>query len=200
MNSNLIVRQFIPNDNTVLTIYWTFTIAIIITSLILSILKGYFQMVDKESLFNIIQSTILIEYCIAYMLGGLCFIKYGRLVVKLLDESTKIMGLEDIRISESKALRLQSYRTHLNKLKVMNFSLSVIVCWLAVMAFFVALFRSKIAEYLPLYITLAIISFDGTAIINLTALFGIVYGEVHKQNSAVAEEVTTSINYSTTND
>ncbi|CAG8665787.1 2344_t:CDS:2, partial [Dentiscutata heterogama] len=107
---------------------------------------------------------------------GLCFIKYGRLVIRLLDESTKIMGLEDLRNSESKALRLQSYRTHLNKLKVMNFSLSVIVCWLAVMAFFVALFRSKIAEYLALYIILAIISFDGTAIINLIALFGIVYG------------------------
>ncbi|RIB25167.1 hypothetical protein C2G38_531687 [Gigaspora rosea] len=126
--NNLIIDHFIPKDSTVLKIYWTFTIIMITTSLILSIFKGYFQMVDKESLFNIIQSIILIEYCIAYIIGALCFIKYGSLVVRLLDESTKLMGLEDIRKSESKASRLVNYRTCLNKLKIMNFSLSIIVC------------------------------------------------------------------------
>ncbi|CAG8456465.1 44423_t:CDS:2 [Gigaspora margarita] len=137
----------------------------ITTSLILSILKGYFQMVDNELLFNIIQTTILIEYCGAYILGALCFIKYGRLVVKLLDESAKIMGLEDIRKSENKASRLVNYR-----------------------------------EYLTLYIILAFISFDGTAIIMLITLFGIIYGEIHKRHSAVAEELSTSINFSPNNE
>ncbi|KAF0559049.1 hypothetical protein F8M41_007020 [Gigaspora margarita] len=198
--NNLIIDHFIPKDSTVLKIYWTFIIIMITTSLILSILKGYFQMVDKELLFNIIQTTILIEYCGAYILGALCFIKYGRLVVKLLDESAKIMGLEDIRKSENKASRLVNYRTYLNKLKIMNFSLSILVCWLGVLSFFLVLFRNKIGEYLTLYIILAFISFDGTAIIMLITLFGIIYGEIHKRHSAVAEELSTSINFSRNNE
>ncbi|CAG8479419.1 16410_t:CDS:2 [Cetraspora pellucida] len=53
--------------------------------------------------------------------------------------------------------------------------------------------------YLNKPLRYTIISFDVTAIIMLITLFGIVYGEIYKRHSAIAEEITTSINYSSNN-
>ncbi|KAF0553517.1 hypothetical protein F8M41_020246 [Gigaspora margarita] len=197
--SHLTANRFIPNIKSVFKIYWTYTIVILIYTLILSILRGYFQGIGERRSFNIAHSLLELGLGISDVLGVVCFIKYGRLIVKLLDESAILIGLADIKNSQRKASFLESYRVHLKKLKIMNFSLLIIVCWCGFFGFFIALMGMTITMYMPLYVTLGAISLDGTAMVLLITLLGIVYGEIHKQYSVQAEEITTSINYSEVN-
>ncbi|CAG8743215.1 23388_t:CDS:2, partial [Racocetra persica] len=129
-------------------------------------------MTDQESLFNIIQSIILIEFSISYLLGALCFLKYGRLLVKLLDESAIILGLKD----KINSVNSENYRTCLTKLRVVNLSLSITACWLGLVAFFVAFFRNRLSQFAVCQIILAVVTFDVTAMIKLITLLGIIYG------------------------
>ncbi|CAG8671359.1 42004_t:CDS:2, partial [Gigaspora margarita] len=159
--SHLTANRFIPNIKSVFKIYWTYTIVILIYTLILSILRGYFQGIGERRSFNIAHSLLELGLGISDVLGVVCFIKYGRLIVKLLDESAILIGLADIKNSQRKASFLESYRVHLKK-----------------------------------SVGVGAISLDGTAMVLLITLLGIVYGEIHKQYSVQAEEITTSINYS----
>ncbi|CAG8754575.1 6809_t:CDS:2, partial [Gigaspora margarita] len=90
---HLTANRFIPNINSVTIIYWTYTIVIFSYTLILSILKGYFQGTGEENPFNIVYTLLNIGLGISDVLGIVCFIKYGRLIIKLLDESATLIGL-----------------------------------------------------------------------------------------------------------
>ncbi|KAF0553516.1 hypothetical protein F8M41_020245 [Gigaspora margarita] len=223
---HLTANRFIPNIHSVTIIYWTYTIAIFSYTLILSILKGYFQGTGEENPFNIVYTLLNIGLGISDVLGIVCFIKYGRLIIKLLDESATLIGLVDVRNSQHKAQFLKNYHTHLKKvyifryifflihltsyfhivivkyhmqLKVMNFSLLLIVCWYGFLGFFIALMRNAIVNYMPLYIALVAISLDGVNFIMLITFLGIIYGEIREKYSVQAEEITISINYSEVN-
>ncbi|RIB03429.1 hypothetical protein C2G38_2254986 [Gigaspora rosea] len=196
---HLTANRFIPNINSVHIIYWTYTISTFSYTLIMSILKGYFQGTGEENPFNIVHTLLNIGLGISDILGIVCFIKYGRLIIKLLDESATLIGLVDVRNSQYKAQFLNNYRIHLKKLKVMNFSLLVIVCWFGFAGFFIALMRNTIVNYMPLYIALAAISLDGMNFIMLITFIGIIYGEIREKYSVRAEEITISINYSEVN-
>ncbi|CAG8684844.1 663_t:CDS:2 [Dentiscutata erythropus] len=196
---HLTANRFIPSINSVLKIYWTYTIAILVYTLTLAILRGYYQGIGERALFNITHGLIGFGLGISAILGIVCFIKYGRLIIKLLYESATLIGLTDVRNSQRKTSCLKNYHVHLKKLKIMNFSLLVIVCWCGFIGCFIALMEMVIEKYMPLYVTLGAISLDGTPLVLLITLLGIIYGEVHKQYSAQAEEITTSINYSEVN-
>ncbi|CAG8470286.1 10657_t:CDS:2 [Scutellospora calospora] len=193
---HLTANRFIPSINSVYKVYWIYIILLTIICLTMSTLKGYFQKIGDETLFNLFQTLLATALGVSEALGAVCFIKYGRLVVKLINESATLVGLMDNRNSGNKNRYLESYRIHLKKLKIMNLSLSILVCWLGFLGFCVAITRIMVEKYTPLYITIAAISIDGTAIIMLITLLGIVYGEMYKQRSIQAEEITTSINYS----
>ncbi|CAG8560114.1 7995_t:CDS:2 [Gigaspora rosea] len=92
---HLTANRFIPNINSVHIIYWTYTISTFSYTLIMSILKGYFQGTGEENPFNIVHTLLNIGLGISDILGIVCFIKYGRLIIKLLDESATLIGLVD---------------------------------------------------------------------------------------------------------
>ncbi|KAF0553513.1 hypothetical protein F8M41_020244 [Gigaspora margarita] len=192
---HLTANRFIPNINSTLKVYWTYTITAFVFTLILSILRGYFQKIGEEKSFNITHTLLGVALGISNVLGIVCFIKYGRLIIKLLDESATLLGLMDVRSSQQ-TLCLENYRIHLKKLQIMNFSLFATVCWFGFLGFYAALMRSTIEKYTPWYIILASMSLDGTTMTMLITLLGIIYGEIHKQYSIQAEEITTSIIYS----
>ncbi|CAG8633980.1 5221_t:CDS:2 [Cetraspora pellucida] len=112
---HLTVNRFIPNINSVLKVYWAYVIFTFVFTSVLSIIKGYFQGTGEETPFDITHTLLGIGFGVSEVLGIVCFIKYGRLIIKLLDESTTLIGLMDIRHSQSTTLYLESYRAHLNK-------------------------------------------------------------------------------------
>ncbi|CAG8678579.1 14292_t:CDS:2 [Dentiscutata erythropus] len=112
---HLTANRFIPNPNSVLKVYWAFTIASFVCAIILSILKGYFQGTGKELPFSITYTLLAIQLGVSDVLGIVCFIKYGRLIIKLLDESATLMGLMDIKYSHHRASCLKNYSIYLKK-------------------------------------------------------------------------------------
>ncbi|CAG8515306.1 13493_t:CDS:2, partial [Dentiscutata heterogama] len=173
---HLTANRFIPNPNSMLKVYWTYTITTFVLTLILSILRGYFQGTGENTPFDITHTLLGVGLGISDVLGIVCFMKYGRLVIKLLEESATLIGLMDIRNSQRKTLCLEDYRIHLKKLKIINFSLLVTVGWFGFLGFFAALMRRTIEKYMIWYIIIAAISLDGTTMLILITLLVIIYG------------------------
>ncbi|CAG8565471.1 6159_t:CDS:2, partial [Dentiscutata erythropus] len=167
---HLTANRFIPSPNSMLKIYWTYTITTFVLTLILSILRGYFQETGEDTSFNITHTLLGVGLGISDVLGIVFFMKYGRLVIKLLEESATLIGLMDIRNSQFKTLCLENYPQDY------NFSLLVTVGWLGFLGFFAALLRKTIEQYMPWYIIIAAISLDGTTTLMLITLLGIIYG------------------------
>ncbi|RHZ84825.1 hypothetical protein Glove_74g271 [Diversispora epigaea] len=125
--------SFIPNERSLATIYWTFIIIIGSTILLLTILRGYSIFIHNNDMNYIIYMIILFIIGISNIFIVLCFIKYGRLLFTLVNECVLITGGNDFRIEVQGQGEL--YKSYVNKLKILSFTLSVLVLWSSISCF-----------------------------------------------------------------
>ncbi|CAG8666434.1 1954_t:CDS:2, partial [Acaulospora colombiana] len=83
-------QQFIPSERSITLLYWTFVLATSILTLILSVLRA------------------------TQSISILCFIKYGRLLVKLLEGSVRLSGVSDL-VSPVNITSFEKYKVYVTK-------------------------------------------------------------------------------------
>ena len=117
-NDNLInqaTHKFIPSNKSITIIYWSFVIIVGSLGLIFSCLKGYFQKIGNDHYFDICQNLLLALFGFSHICEVYCFIKYGKLLVGLLNESVELLEGND---SPSILSMLNQYKTYLKKVNI----------------------------------------------------------------------------------
>ncbi|CAG8475679.1 13416_t:CDS:2 [Funneliformis caledonium] len=95
-------------------------------------IPGYYVQIQDRRMYMISHSCILITYSIANSACVLCLFKYGRLLVELTIECVRLIGEADDSL-KSKQL---SKKAFLQKLKIINFTLTLAVSWSAISCLF----------------------------------------------------------------
>ncbi|GBB83558.1 hypothetical protein RclHR1_10260001 [Rhizophagus clarus] len=193
------VAPLIPGHKTVVILYWTYIIYIGVIVTIFSCLEGYSKLIENIVLYKLSQGILLINLSIVDILCVLGLVKYGRLLVVLTNESV-------ILVSGGKE-KQETHKTHLQKLKIINFALTAIVIWCSIISLlwaFVILAFSKSSYVMsssPASLFTMILSFTthiGLSITMMASILAIIHGELcpkYMGNTEILSYVTSvSIN------
>ncbi|CAB4445960.1 unnamed protein product [Rhizophagus irregularis] len=172
-------EPLIPGHRTVLIVYWGYIIYIGVIVTVFSCLKGYAVQKENLILYKLTQGILLISLSIANIICVLGLVKYGRFLVVLTTESVRLVsGGEE---------KQQTHKTHLKKLKIINFALTAIVTWSSIICItwaVVILAYSKSSYALkssPASLFTMILSFTthiGYSITMMASILAIIHGEL----------------------
>ncbi|CAG8631648.1 1159_t:CDS:2 [Acaulospora morrowiae] len=159
-----------------------------IITLVSAVLKGYYQTIEDENGTTAFQSVFLAMLLIDETIILACFIKYGRLLVKLIDGSAQLYGVKEA-VSSGGIDKLARYKMYITKLKLTNTVITVIMGWYEFICIFLLFGRGKIPATTKNSVIFMGINAIGTALVMLLALFNIAHGAI---------DITTSIRWSIT--
>ncbi|CAG8517709.1 763_t:CDS:2 [Funneliformis mosseae] len=145
-------------------------------------IPGYYVQIQDRRMYMISHSCILITYSIANSACVLCLFKYGRLLVDLTIECVRLIDEADDSL-KSKQL---SKKAFLQKLKIINFTLTLAVSWSAFSCLFWAVGILFIKKRLDQLILLSLINQIGSSIM---MMFVILYGEFYPKSMNDTEEI-----------
>ncbi|CAG8548700.1 10347_t:CDS:2 [Acaulospora morrowiae] len=188
-------KHFIPGDRLIKLSYWAFVIITTNLTLISAILKGYYQTIGDEQGSSMFLSIFLAVIFAAEAITFACFIKYGRLLVELLNGSARLSGVSD-DISQESIVKFAKYKMYVTKMKLTNSILTVVVGWYTVFSLLLLLLRDKIPITSKNSAFIIGVNAIGTALVILFALFSIAHGELYKRYSERAVDLITSIQWS----
>ena len=127
---NRTTRKFIPSDRSISLIYWLFLIIVAIFGAILSCLKGHFQAMGNNQHFDMIQNLLLIVLGSSQIIAIFCFVKYGRLLVSLLNETVQLSDANDYKNNPTALVSLNRYKLYLTKVNIISDMYSIYIYFL----------------------------------------------------------------------
>ncbi|CAG8486767.1 624_t:CDS:2 [Diversispora eburnea] len=117
--------RYIPSKRSLATIYWTFVITFSLIVFILSFIRGYVILIRNDRMNNIISTIMLIIIGITNISIVFGYFKYGGLLFTLINECALITGGKDFKVK----LQGEIHKAHVNKIRILSFSISILVLW-----------------------------------------------------------------------